>query len=200
MPITVLDVCSKALKRCGEMGTLAADFMTTPQTKAATLLKLFYDDARLEVLRLEPWTCVAKRAPLVADAALTHYTGRTYAFDLPADYVREIDVVDSTGAPVDYLAEQGHIFADTAEPILIYVPDATDPTAWDPLLRETIIINLASKIAYPLTGSHEAETSFASIAQAVSGAASSKSSRERRQGATYPEPWMDGLFPTRRPQ
>ena len=200
MPVTVWDICNKALKRCGEMGTLAADFMTNPQTKAATLLKLFYDDARLEILRLEPWTCVAKRGPLTEDTELVHYTGRAYAWDLPTDYIREIDVVDEAGKPMDYLQEQGHIFTDGGSPILIYVPDATDPTNWDPLLRETVVINLASKIAYPLTSSHEAETSFATIAQAVAGAAGQKSSRERRQGAEFSDEWMPGLFKGRRPQ
>lgn len=200
MPVTVWDICNKALKRCGEMGTLAADFMTNPQTKAAQLLKIHYDDARLEILRMEAWTCVAKRVPLVEDTVLVHYTARAHAWDLPSDYVREIDVVDSSGQPVDFIQEGGHLFTDHEEPILIYVPDATDPNAWDPLLRSTIELNLASKIAYPLTGTHEAETSLATISQAIAVAAGQKSSRERRQGAPFSDPWMPGIFPDRRPQ
>jgi len=196
----VWDICEKALRRCGENATLPADFLTNPQSKAARLLVRFYDDARQEVLRAEPWTCIAKRAPLVADTVLVHHTGRTYAWDVPADYIREIDVVDALGQPVDYLQEGGHFFTNHEEPILIYVPDSADPTAWDPLLRESVVLNLASKIGYPLTATHEAEVSLSRIAQGFAGMAAQKSARESRQAPESSDEWMPGLFPERRPK
>lgn len=200
MADTIKSICEKALRRNQEMSSLADDFMTNPVGKPAQLCAQFYDDARQEVLRLSPWTCVAKRAALVANTTAENLTNRAYAFDPPDDFIRQIDVVDSEGQRVDFLYEAGLFFSDTEAPIIIYVPDATDPAKWDPLLRETIITQLASMIAYPLTGSHENELAFAQVAASLADNADTLSRRERRQGHKLADPWMADLFDLPRPQ
>lgn len=182
------------------MAELPSDFMTAPVGKAAELLVEFYDDSRLQILRSAPWTCVAKRAALTADTVQANLTGRSLCFDPPTDFVREIDMVDATGQPIDFLFEAGHFYTNAAEPILIYVPDSEDPTAWDPLLREAIITQLAAAIAYPLTGSHENEMAFSQVAAGLVEAATTTSLRERRQRPSFSDPYMADLFPARRPK
>jgi hypothetical protein len=65
-PTTALDICRKALRVLHSLDPLADDALTNPSGKAATLCSEFYDDSRREVLRLAPWTCIAKRLALTS--------------------------------------------------------------------------------------------------------------------------------------
>jgi len=125
-------------------------------------------------------------------------TGLSFVFAIPADYINQIEVQDSIGALVHFELERGVLYSNAAAPVLVYVPDETDDTIWDPLLQEVIITQLASKLAYPLTGSHENEVAYAQAAMGLAQAGMIKTKREARQGAADGIIWADGLFEPRR--
>ncbi len=125
---------------------------------------------------------------------LTQYQ---YAFPLPDDYINLVELQDSTGTPVDFEMERGIVYTNCPQPILRYVPDEKNDALWDPLLREVVITQLASMIAYPLTGSHENEVAFAQSAYALAQSAGKKTRREHRQGPAPGKQWMSDLFSDR---
>ena len=129
-------------------------------------------------------------APL-PEENLTQYA---YAYAVPKDYINQVELQDALGVPVDFEMERGVIYANAIEPILRYVPDEPDDTMWDPLLREVVVTQLASMIAYPLTGSHENEVAFSQAAMGMARAATKKTRREQRQGPPPGNQWMDGTF------
>lgn len=126
-----------------------------------------------------------------------NYTGYEYAFAVPADYINQIEVTDENALAVNFLLEAGVLYTDCDAPIFVYIPDADDVTVWDPLLAGAVVMYLASKVAYPLTGSHEDEQAFAQSGAAIIAAAAQKTQREKRQGPGPSEPWMPDLFPNR---
>lgn len=125
------------------------------------------------------------------DENLTQYS---YAYAVPEDIVRMIEVQDIEGTPVDFESERHIIYANSDEPILRYIPDEEDDELWDPLLKEAIVTQLASMISYPLTGSHENEVAYAQAAANLVNAASKKARREARQGPPDGNQWADELF------
>ena len=128
------------------------------------------------------------------DIPAANFTGFTYGFPLPLDYVNQIDVTSGNGRRVEFEMEGTYLFCDVPDPILIYVPDESSPARWDPLLAEAIVSQLASAIAYPLTGSHENEIAFAQVAQSIVQQAAAKTMREKQSAQLPNAPWMDGLF------
>ena len=126
-----------------------------------------------------------------------NYTGLSYSAPLPFDYIIEKEVTDTSGKLVHFELERGVLYTDTAEPILIYVPDETDDLLYDPLLREVVVLQVACAIAYPLSGSRENEVAFSQSAQGIAVAAFKKTKQERRQGVPPSEQWIDGIFQER---
>lgn len=137
------------------------------------------------------WTFVSN---LLAGILQDNLSGYEDAFPLPADYINQIDVADASGRKVDFALEGFYLYCDLAIPVFIYVPDSANPDTWDPLLKESITTQLASMLAYPLTGSHENEVAFGQIALKIVDQAIRKTNREKRQGPMVPEEWMPGLF------
>lgn len=305
-PTNAIDICNRALKELHELDTLPGDALTNPDGKAAILCAQFYDDARREVLRMGPWTCVSKRLALASDvwaastayaaddliygfgavwkcstagtssatepttpgswAASTavslgdriyadrriyecttagtsdadeptwpasgtvtdgtvvwtlittltdgtvvwtfqyeiieepgdNYMGTEYSFPVPADYIRSISVTDEYGRALPFQHEAGIMYADYATPILVYVPDHETVARWDSLLVSAITMYLASKIAYPLTGSHEDEIAFAQACGNIVDEAIKKSKREQKNGPEPAVDWYPGLFHNQR--
>lgn len=125
-------------------------------------------------------------------------TGLAYAFALPADYINQIEVQDSSGKIVHFELERQILYSNVAAPVLIYVPDEIDDLMWDDLLKDVIITQLAGKIAYGITGSHENEVAYAQAAMGLAQAATMKTKREARQGAAEGIIWAEGIFEPRR--
>jgi len=126
-----------------------------------------------------------------------NFTGFSNAAPVPADYIMLKEVTDTSGNLVHFEYERGILYTDTSNPVLIYVPDEEDDTVYDSLLREVVIMQVASAIAYPLSGSRENETAFAQSAQGMAVAAFKKTKQERRQGVPPAEEWIDGIYPKR---
>jgi len=196
--VTISEICTAALLKNGQHETLAADFLANPTTKSAELCALFYPQARKTVLRMQAWTCAKKRVKLEYDDTLDNETTYQFTMPIPDDYIRMVMVLDEDGQRTDANYESGVVYTDTAIPTLVYIYDNQDTSTWDPLLTDAIILQLASSIAYPLTGSHENEVAFGQASGAMVRAAFTQSKREQRQGPKPRDEWTEGLFPVRK--
>ncbi len=131
---------------------------------------------------------------LTGDIPEENYTGYEYAAPLPSDYINRVKVISEDGLEIPAEIEGGVLYTDELEPVLIYIPDETDCEKWDDLLIETIATQLASFLAYPVTGTHENEVALAQAAAMMISQAVAQTTREKRHGQPVPEPWMEGLF------
>jgi hypothetical protein len=163
----------------GTSGNSLPDFSTTAPT----------DDATVE------W---AHEYLALSALPTENLTGRANTFLVPSDIVKQVGVSDALGERVDFLYEGGVLYSDAPEVVLVYVLDSTDVSSWDPLLTEAITVQLASKLAYPLTGSHENESGFSQAAMAIARAATAETRREKRAGPAQADPWLSGLYQSRK--
>lgn len=122
----------------------------TEDTPQALLCANLYPLARLDVLRLHPWNCAIRRvalAPLTAAPAF----GWDYAFQLPGDWLRTIQVgLDDD--PGEYEIEGRTILYDSDVLYLRYVADVSEGD-WDPLLVHVMTKRMELDLAYPVTKS-----------------------------------------------
>jgi hypothetical protein len=148
-----LDVENDVLVRMGNVPVSAGDTGVPYQT-----VHRFYDATVKEVHKVFPWSSAIVRVemtPVTPDIE----TEWTYAFTLPDDFSRALDV---NGNPnIKYRIEGTTLYTDDDTGILRYVAvlmtaDTTpliDDGAWEPLLRECIVSRLAAKSAMRVTGS-----------------------------------------------
>ena len=155
---------------------------------------------RLDVLRMHDWTCARKRAPLTerteesAGVDVINYSGRDHVYDIPDDKVRLIEVVDVNQQPVQFIVEGQRIYTDDEEPYIIYTFDQDDPTYWDDLLRSTVALMLAARVALEVTGDPSYEEKTLQKAGMYLQQARRQSAREARQGAAKTDPWYPGIW------
>jgi len=167
---------------------------TSAGTSDSTEPAEWTDDAAVTDGTVE-WTFGHTLLKAVSGDNLSPYS---QAYAVPADFIRQVNVLDSSCNEIQFVFENSILYTDDATPILVYIYDATDPLYWDPLLIEAVVMQLASKLAYPLTGSHENAIAFSKSASAMAQAAVIQTKREVRPGATVSDSWVSGLFPERK--
>lgn len=123
-----------------------------------------------------------------------HYTGYLYAAPIPTDYINRVKAIDQYGDDIEADIEAGVLYCDTVSPVLIYIPDENDPEKWDNLLIETVATQLASFLAYPITGSHDNEIALAQAASMIITQAVNQTSKEKRHGQKPGINWYPDLF------
>lgn len=132
------------------------------QSEPARVCSSVYDTLVRAELRKNPWTCAVLRAQLPADGAAPAF-GFKYAYPLPADFIRVVQVGDYSDFAnirdavdeivVPYSIERGSLLSDLSAPLnLRYVADiSADPSSWDALLLETVACKMALEICDTLT-------------------------------------------------
>jgi len=98
------------------------------------------------------WNSATKRTQLtrLAEAPAFKYS---YKYALPVDYIRLINLYDSTDAYDDgteWSIESGEILTDYDAAYLKYVAKPEDVSILDPLAQQAVICNLAIKLAVPM--------------------------------------------------
>lgn len=122
----------------------------TASTNARTC-RTFATEARLETLRMGRWNCATKRATLT-QLALAPLGNYSYAYQLPADFLRLMEVNgEAVRAADEYFEIEGKRLVTSAETVWVrYIADI-GIGACDPLLQAAIAVRLAQKIALPLS-------------------------------------------------
>jgi hypothetical protein len=147
---SALDIANRALQKVGAARISSFD----EGTREANAVKACYDIVRDAELSTNMWTFSIKRVEL-APSSTTPAFGRTYQYDLPADYLRKApydpQVMDT---PNDYLYEGRQLLTDEPGPLeLRYVSKDVPPEHYDPLFAEALAARLAMEIASELTQS-----------------------------------------------
>jgi hypothetical protein len=103
------------------------------------------DDVITTVLRMHIWNSALERSELTS--VETPLFGWNYTFQLPADYIRVVEV-----SPISrFLVEKKNILSNEKTLKLLYVGVPTDINNLDSLLMEAIAMKLALEIAETLT-------------------------------------------------
>lgn len=156
-PTAAVDICNLALD------LLKQDSITsiTPPTGGVDVVcARWYDHARRATLRKHPWNFAITRATLAANATAPAF-GYAAAFDLPNDFVRLISIGDDYLDDIrrKYQLEDGQLlYSDSETEVNIrYVYDVTLVSQFDQLFVDVLAAELALRMAYKITGSHESE-------------------------------------------
>ncbi|RIK92875.1 MAG: hypothetical protein DCC73_11395 [Proteobacteria bacterium] len=145
---SVTSICNLALGKCGESQKIID---ITENSRAARALNAAYETVRDICLRDHPWNFAKRRAALAA-AIETPAWGFAYAFDLPADCLRLIEVKDLRAD--DYEVRGRTIETDAAGPLYIdYIARITDPNQYDAGFVAVFSTRLAAEVAYEITQS-----------------------------------------------
>lgn len=149
-----VSVANLALSKLGE-----DDQIRDPDDtgKPASSIRAVWDLMRRVVLRAHPWNFAMRRAELVprtgASLVSDPVIGWEYAFPLPSDFLRLVELLEPRLAKDTYQVEGHEILANTLGPLRIrYVRDVPDMSRWDALAIEAFASRLAFQIADRITG------------------------------------------------
>ncbi|MGP5446639.1 hypothetical protein [Pseudomonas fragi] len=153
---TGVSICSNALLMLGAQ--TINDFADQLNLDRAKLCANLYPTVRDDMLRSHPWNCAIKRAVLAPDAVAPAF-GYTHSFELPADFMRVLEV-GTNGSQIDYLVEGRTIQANTTVLELRYVFRNEVENTWDAHLVKLVTLAMAAALAYPVTQSSALQQSF----------------------------------------
>lgn len=141
-----VEIANLALVTIGDDETLITLGADTRQGRA---IQAVFAPMRDAVLRAHPWNFAMTRAALPALATAPAF-GYTYAYQLPADWLRFYETADF--AP--YAVESGLLLTDSSPPLNIrYIRRVVDTGAFDPLFVVALAAKIAAQVAQRLTGS-----------------------------------------------
>lgn len=154
--VTGVSICSNALLMLGAQ--TINDFADQLNLDRAKLCANLYPTVRDDMLRSHPWNCAIKRAVLAPDAATPSF-GYDQSFELPADFMRVLEV-GASGIQIDYLVEGRTIQANTTVLELRYVFRNEVESTWDASLVKLVTLAMAAALAYPVTQSSALQQSL----------------------------------------
>lgn len=141
-----VSICSNALTAIGDQRITSLD----EDSDRARLAKAKYYDCRDSLLRECAWQFAMKRVTL-APASDTPAFGFDHYYDLPADCMRPVRVLDGNDLPAEYTLEAGRILSDEDALYVTYVSRVTDPNLFDPMFRQALEAFLSATFAYSLS-------------------------------------------------
>jgi len=134
-----LTISNGALQKIGAQRIMSVD----EKSKEAKICAAEYDKIRKVVLRMYPWGFAAHRVVLSPLAGAPAFKFQ-YAYQLPSDYLRIIELYNYHG---EHVVEGVQLLCDTDELSLRYVRDITDFTVSDPLFVDAFEWYLAYTIS-----------------------------------------------------
>lgn len=151
MATTVVSICNRALSRIGAQ--LITSLSETSQN--AQHCNALYAGARDELLMMHEWSWALARADLTQ--LVTEYTGWDYAYQLPVDPPCLLPVqMIGVGSQL-FQREGSALLCNEDEVELLYIKQVTDPTVFDPLFVEALVLLMASKLAGPIKANKKLE-------------------------------------------
>lgn len=147
MAASPVSICSNALLMLGDNPISSFDENSAKARLAANL----YPAVRDAILRAHPWNCCVARVQLAPDVATPAFD-YAFQFTLPADYVRTLQVGE-LGAESEYRIEGRRLLCDDNPLNLRYVFRNENPATWDDALVDAVTLEMAARMAYPITRS-----------------------------------------------
>lgn len=139
-------------------GELGKDQITalTDTTKAAEMVNLLFDITAQEVMAEGAWSSATKRQTLAQDATAPDW-GYLYRYTLPTDpkFLGLLKVNELLPGDSIYSVESGFLLTDDTTMKIQYKIWQTDTEKWDMNLQRAVVLKLAAKLCYSLTGNVE---------------------------------------------
>ena len=184
MAISETSIANLALSKIGALRITNID---TDTSIAAQHCREHYGISRDELLRSHAWAFALGRSTLSADSDTPDFEW-DYQYQLPADCLR---VLSLYGTPYPYAIEGEKLLTDASEVDLRYIKKITDPTKFDVLFVEVLVLQLAVNLAIPLSQD-------VNLAERAAGELISKTkrarminSKETESGKEVPVTWND---------
>lgn len=139
----------------------------TDSNNRAVMANERYADVRDAVLRAHPWNCAIKRDSLGLRADQAPAWGYTNTFNLPADFVRLVDIEDPTQKYSIEAGNEGDATSDANNLVLLsdassmnirYIYQLTAVSEMDHTLKHAIATKLAAELALAITGDNGKES------------------------------------------
>lgn len=192
MAVDQVAIANRALTKLGAARIIALD----DDSQASNTLDSMFDIVRDAELRANLWHFSKARAelPALSDPPLF---GFRYQYQLPADFLRLIQVNDARTNPnptVDgwYSVEGGRILIDQPAPLRIrYVRRVEDPTLFDALFVEAFACRLAAECVETLTQSNTKKQAAWQEYQEAVAIARRANAIERATVATDDDTWLE---------
>ena len=136
-----------------KIGAKRINDITADTSVEAIHARIQYEQTRDALLRSFTWPFATKRVALSLDTETPAFD-YDYQFILPSDYLRLVSTdIDTT--ETDYLKIEGkRILVNESTLSIRYVRRVTDPTEFDPLFIEILVLHLALKFINPLAGTN----------------------------------------------
>lgn len=137
------EICNLALKALG-LDPIAS--LQSDNSQAGIILRNTWEATRDAILRAANWRCLLSRSGSLAREAATPSFGYSYAYALPPDYVRVVEM----SVDAEWAVEGSLLLTDEAEAFILYVAydKAKDLVArLDAHMVKAIVAQLAVDIA-----------------------------------------------------
>lgn len=185
MAITSISICNKALTYLSAERILAL----TENSENARRCNAIYDYTRDEIIASHTWKFATKWASL-AQLDETPINGYTYAFALPADFIKERELYTD----YSFYIESSKLYTNDSSPKLNYIARVTDESKFPPYFAEALSRRIAADLAFGITQN----ASLAELAFKLADNALREAKQIDSQGATPREPRRSRILDERK--
>lgn len=181
-------ITNRALSLLGQAPIVSLDDKTPESEEVNRVLPFVLDT----VFRMHPWSSLRTRKSLAPTTTKPVY-GFEYAYNLPADCLRLIEVVSE--GRTKYSLEGRQILTNEGPEIFIkYIAEIKDPNKYDGLLREALACYLAYTICERITQSNsKRELAMREFENALN-MARSTDSKENPPTPQQTDTWVQARF------
>lgn len=162
MPVSTIEIWKNALSR---VGASVRDIALDGRSEEIRQCQIAWQIARISSLAAFPWNFAKARAVL-APHPDTPVWGFSYKYPLPSDCQRVLTVKDQHLYP--WKVEGQYILSDSGPALYVqYLRDIEDPSLFDPLFAEYVTLQMATRLATPLSASTQKKESIKDDLRAV---------------------------------
>lgn len=143
-----VDVVNLCASKLGEDDQLRSP---DDDTHIGRSVKAVWNIVRRATLRAHTWNFARTRKSIPSDAAAS-IVGGDYAYPLPSDYIRMVDLIDYCDIKTFNIESQNILFHASGPLRIRYIRDVVETAYWDDLFVEAMASRLAFQVADRITG------------------------------------------------
>jgi len=138
----------------------------TDDNKAARLVNLYYDDTAQDVMTKGAWSSATFRQTLAQDATAPDWQF-SYRYKLPTNpkFLGLLKINELEPGDTQHTIESGYLLTDENAIKIQYKGFQTDTEQYSPELQRAIVLALAARLCYALTGNTTLKSTLMAEAQ-----------------------------------
>lgn len=141
MAASIVEICNLAILKIGGLKIASIEDLT----KEGRACKVFFPILRNELLESYPWPFALTRADISAQLATTPSFQWDYAYTIPSDCLR---VIELYGTDSEWVVENGQLLTNQEEEIYIrYIKLIETSGSWSPSFDTCLSLRLAAELA-----------------------------------------------------